>query len=92
MPGIFPSRAVLGLVTCNSNLAKEIDTYQDRIQGLFDAKLETFLSKNRQICSPYRDQEAYLHREEDDTKEGSHASNEIKLVDLPDQDCSIIVD
>lgn len=44
------------------------------------------------VKSAYRNAEAYRHREEENPEEGTHASQEVKLVHLPQQYCTSDVD
>ena len=44
------------------------------------------------VTISYRNQQTYLNRDEDDAKECSHASNEVELVDLVYENCSLKVE
>ena len=57
---------------------------------MFQIPLLSFLwrdwkAKNRNLELTYRDEESHLNRDENDAEEGSHASNKVEFVDLPDE-------
>lgn len=43
------------------------------------------------VLNTYSDQEANLDRGENHTEKGSHASNEIEFINLPYQNCCVVV-